>query len=191
MELRQALLERRSVRRYRSDPISTRDLEEILEAALAAPSGTNLQNWYYVVIQSPDVLDELKQIMVQVAEGVRPELEARFARHPEQVGRTNQFLTTLGGAPVCVLAFLLRPDYPQRIVAFQSVAASLENLALAAWGKGIGSCWMTAPLVAGCGPALQGRFAPDKGEFVAAMTLGYPDSVPKMPPRRDGRYTIL
>ena len=31
----------------------------------------------------------------------------------------------------------------------------------------------------------------DKGEFVAAVTLGYPDQQPKMPPRRDGRYLIV
>ena len=43
----------------------------------------------------------------------------------------------------------------------------------------------------GFGPALQERFAPDKGEFVAMVTLGYPDQAPKMPPRRDGRYTIV
>ena len=30
-----------------------------------------------------------------------------------------------------------------------------------------------------------------KGEFVAMVTLGYPDQAPKMPPRRDGRYTIV
>ena len=43
----------------------------------------------------------------------------------------------------------------------------------------------------GFGPAFQRRFAPDKGEFVAMITLGYPDQEPKLPPRREGRYTIL
>ena len=70
-------------------------------------------------------------------------------------------------------------------------AMALENLLLAAWDKGIGSCWLSAPQRMGFGPALQERFAPDKGEFVAMVTLGYPDQAPKMPPRRDGRYTIV
>ena len=73
----------------------------------------------------------------------------------------------------------------------QSVSAAIENVLLAAWDKGIGSCWLSAPQRMGFGPAFQARFAPDKGEFVAAITLGYPDQQPKMPPRREGRYTIV
>ena len=70
-------------------------------------------------------------------------------------------------------------------------ATAIENVLLAAWAKGIGSCWLSAPQRMGFGPAFQRRFAPDKGEFVAAVTLGYPDQQPKMPPRRDGRYLIV
>ena len=111
--------------------------------------------------------------------------------HPEQIGITNRFLSTLGGAPVCLLVFMLKPDYPDRDGAMQSVSAAIENVLLAAWAKGIGSCWLSAPQRMGFGPAFQRRFAPDKGEFVAAVTLGYPDQQPKMPPRRDGRYLIV
>ena len=85
----------------------------------------------------------------------------------------------------------LKPDYPDRDGAMQSVSAAIENVLLAAWAKGIGSCWLCAPQRMGFGPAFQRRFAPDKGEFVAAVTLGYPDQQPKMPPRRDGRYLIV
>ena len=55
----------------------------------------------------------------------------------------------------------------------------IRNLLLAAWDKGIGSCWLSAPQRMGFGPALQECFAPDKGEFVAMVTLGYPDQAPK------------
>ena len=42
METREALLGRRSIRRYKSDPISPSDLKEILEAGMYAPSAINL-----------------------------------------------------------------------------------------------------------------------------------------------------
>ena len=92
---------------------------------------------------------------------------------------------------MCLLVFMLKPDYPDRDGAMQSVSAAIENVLLAAWAKGIGSCWLSAPQRMGFGPAFQRRFAPDKGEFVAAVTLGYPDQQPKMPPRRAGRYLIV
>ena len=191
METREALLGRRSIRRYKPDPISPSDLKEILEAGMYAPSAINLQHWYFVAVQDPKALEEIKSVMGGVVEKFQPVLEERFSRNPEQVGITNRFLSTLGGAPVCVLVFLLKPDYPDRDGAMQSVSAAIENLLLAAWDKGIGSCWLSAPQRMGFGPALQARFAPDKGEFVAMVTLGWPDQQPKVPPRREGRYTIV
>ena len=191
METREALLGRRSIRRYKPDPISPSDLKKILEAGMYAPSAINLQHWYFVAVQDPKALAEIKAVMGGVVEKFQPVLEERFSRNPEQVGITNRFLSTLGGAPVCVLVFLLKPDYPDRDGAMQSVSAAIENLLLAAWDKGIGSCWLSAPQRMGFGPALQARFAPDKGEFVAMVTLGYPDQEPKAPPRREGRYTIV
>jgi nitroreductase len=191
METRQALLTRRSIRRYRPDPIPEQDLQEILEAGLYAPSGINLQPWYFVAVQSQEALDEVKELMGGVVERFRPVLKERFQRHPEQVGITSRFLTSLGGAPVCLLAFFYKPEYPSRDGTMQSVAAAIENMLLAAWDKGIGSCWMTAPQQMGFGPELQRRFAPDKGEFIAMVTLGYPEGEAELPPRRDGRYTIV
>ena len=191
MNTMEALLTRRSIRRYKPDPIPEEALKEILEAGLAAPSAINLQHWYFVAVQNPQALDEVRAVMGGVAEKFQPVLAERFSRHPEQIGITNRFLTTLGGAPVCVLVFLRKPDYPDRDGAMQSVSAAIENLLLAAWDRGVGSCWLSAPQRMGFGPALQERFAPDKGEFVAMVTLGYPDQAPKTPPRRDGRYTIV
>ena len=191
MNTREALLTRRSIRRYQSTPIPEEDLREILEAGLYAPSAINLQHWYFVAVQDPAAMEEVRGIMDGVVEKFTPVLEQRFARNPEQIGITNRFLSTLGGAPVCVLVFMLKPDYPDRDGAMQSVSAAIENVLLAAWDKGIGSCWLSAPQRMGFGPVFQERFAPDKGEFVAAITLGYPDQEGKLPPRRDGRYTIV
>ena len=134
MEAREALLTRRSIRRYKPDPISEEDLKEILEAGLSAPSAVNMQHWYFVAVQSPEALDEVKAVMGGVAEKFQPVLAERFSRNPEQIGITNRFLTTLGGAPVCVLAFFLKPDYPDLDGAMQSVSAALETCC---WRRGI------------------------------------------------------
>ena len=192
METREALAGRRSVRLYRKDlPVSQEDLTAILDSACMAPSAINLQHWYFVVLRSEEAMSDFKAIMRRVSDKFHPILKDRFAKNPETIRDTETFLSSLGGAPVCILAFFLKNDYPDRDGAMQSVSAAIENVLLAAWDKGIGSCWLSAPQRMGFGPAFQERFAPDKGEFVAAITLGYPDQQPKMPPRREGRYTIV
>ena len=65
-----------------------------------------MQHWYFVAVQDPAALEEVKAIMGGVVEKFQPVLEERFSRHPEQIGITNRFLSTLGGAPVCLLVFM-------------------------------------------------------------------------------------
>lgn len=191
MDAMEMLLSRRSIRNYQDTPIPREELETILRAATYAPSAVNLQHWYFVVVQGEAHMAALREIMGRVMGKFRPVLEKRFAGHPREVARTTGFMNTLGGAPACVLAFFLKDDYPDRDGAMQSVSAAVENLLLAAWARGLGSCWMSAPQRMGFGEELREKYAADKGEFVAAITLGYPAEEGKCPPRREGRYTIL
>lgn len=192
MEFKDLVLTRRSVRSYQPKPIEEEKLQQILEAGLYAPSAVNFQPWYYAVIKSPTAMKKLATVMSQAAKTMRPALEERFAKHPAVVEETTHFIDKLGGAPVCILAFQHKPEYsktPGTIV--QSVAAGIENILLAAWDLGIGSCWLTAPLEAGVDELLRQEFAPDKGSLVALITLGYPEKIGKAPVRKEGRYDIL
>ncbi|MEG0755667.1 MAG: nitroreductase family protein [Oscillospiraceae bacterium] len=191
METIEALLGRRSVRKYKDTAVSEGDLAAILEAACYAPSAINMQHWYFVAVRNPGKLEQLREMMGRVTRRFQPTLEARFPTRPDTVAETESFLSTLGHAQVCILAFFLKDDYPDRDGAMQSVSAALQNLQLAAWDKGLGTCWISAPQRMGFGEELREQFAPDKGEFVAAVTLGYADQTPKLPPRRDGRYVIV
>lgn len=192
METREAILSRRSIRSYTDRPICREDLEEILDAGMYAPSAVNFQPWYFVAIQSPKDMSKLLQIMEQVSQKIRPALEERFSKHPEVVDETSRFIRQMGGAPVCILAFQYKPDYPKtESTIVQSIGAAIENMLLAATAKGIGSCWLTAPVETGMGPEFRDAFAPGAGDMTALLTLGYPANIPKAPARKDGRYAIL
>ncbi len=61
-ELTMALLKaRRSIRRYRPDPVPEEMLEQILEAGRCAPSASNRQPWSFVVVRDPQVLQQVAQ----------------------------------------------------------------------------------------------------------------------------------
>jgi nitroreductase len=53
-ETLETLWKRRSIRKYKSDPIPEKDLNLILEAARRAPTGSNRQKWHMIVITDPD-----------------------------------------------------------------------------------------------------------------------------------------
>lgn len=191
METKEAIFGRRSVRKYTDEPVSDEDLKEIIDAALAAPSGINLQPWYFVVVKSEEKLRELSEITGQVFGKFKPVLDKRFERNPEAIEETKDFLNSMGGAKVCILVFLLKPDYEDFTTVVEGTSAAIQNLCLMAYDKGLATCWLTAALRVGLGEELRKKFAPDKGDYLAMVTLGHPAVSPKMPPRREGRYEII
>ena len=54
MELYDALLTTRAMRRYRDEPVTDDEIEHCLRAAQQAPSGGNLQPWQYLVVTDPE-----------------------------------------------------------------------------------------------------------------------------------------
>ncbi|MEN6462537.1 MAG: nitroreductase family protein [Syntrophomonas sp.] len=191
METRDSIIGRRSVRRYTDQSISDADLQDIITAGLYAPSAVDLQPWYFVVVRSPERLEELREFMSVVYDKTEPVLLKRFANHPAIVAETKVFLKSLGGSQCCILAFLYKQDYPDKRVVIQSTSAAIQNMLLSAYDKGIGSCWMTAALSAGMDEDLRLQYAPEHGDFIAAITLGYPSYIPKAPRRKEGRYEII
>ena len=190
MNVMQAILERRSVRKYENRPIPDEIIRELLEAAVWAPSGTNMQPWYFVAVRSRNHIDKLLDIMQGVSKSFAPVLDERFAKFPEVKRDTLTFIESLGGAPVVILAFLLH-DYPaeNRFPLEQSIAAAIQNLLLAAHSKDIKSCWLTAPTL--CAPQIEAAFGQGKGPFMGMATLGYGEQPARGPARKDDRFEII
>jgi len=190
MNIHEALRERRSIRKFKSTPVSEQDLLDIMEAGVYAPSGVNNQPWYYIAIKNPDDMQALKTLMHETVQRFRPNLEKRFSRNPETIVETESFIGSLGGAPACILVFMLKPEYNGQVSPLQAVSAGIQNMLLEIHAKGLGACWMTAPLEAGIAPEIHKLFAPDKGEMVAMIPVGYPDQTRTAPKRREGRFEI-
>ncbi len=192
MELKEAIYGRRSIRKYKSDPVSDQDIKEILEAGMMAPSAVNQQPWYFVVVKSQEKIDEIVSVMSGASDKLVPSLKERFPNHPEVVEDTRKFVGMLGNAPLCILVFLHKPHYVKKeSTMIQSVAAAIQNMLLTAYARGLGSCWLTAPLEAGADNILKERFAPDKGDMIALLTFGYAEIEPRAPRRKTDRYEII
>ncbi len=190
MELMEAIKGRRSIRKFTDEPVPRETLEKLLEAATWAPSGQNLQPWYFVALTQKDDLSFVFSELGHTAFSHRKQLEDRFKNNPEIVEETMEFMSTMGGATTMVLAFLHKPNYSEENLpsCVESVAAAMQNLCLAAYEQGVASCWVEA--VTRAGDALQKRFAPDKGKLIGAIVLGYAACEARPIKRKAGRYEI-
>lgn len=147
------LLDRRSVRRYRPEPIPPDLIDQLLTVASWAPSAHNRQPWRFAVIQNPQTRHDLATAMGQK---LRADLQADQIAETiiaQDTGRSYQRLTT---APLLILLCLSMADMdsypdPQRqqqewTMTVQSVAMAGQNLLLAAHVLGLAGCWLCAPL---------------------------------------------
>jgi F420 biosynthesis protein FbiB-like protein len=171
---------RRSIRRYQDRPITSALVQDILEAAIWAPSAHNRQPWRFCVVTEPAAREELSHLMGQVW---RRDLAADGADADTIARRVAISHARLTGAPVIVVPCLsmedmdvypdLRRNHAEWLMAVQSVALATQNLLLAAHAAGLGACWLCAALFV---PDLvrQVLELPEHWQPQALITLGYP-----------------
>ena len=62
MDVTKAIVSRRSIRKYTTEPVSDEDIEALLNAAMHAPSAVNEQPWHFVVVKDRETLAAIPQI---------------------------------------------------------------------------------------------------------------------------------
>lgn len=151
MDALQAIRTRRSVRRYRPDPVPAELVRTLLEAAMLAPSAANQQAWHFVMIDERDLLDRIP----------------RF--HP--------YCPFIRQAP---LAVAVCGDLSRERLggAFwvQDCSAATQNLLLAAHGLGLGGCWLAVyPIEERIQGLRQLLNLPEHLIPLNVVSLGYPE----------------
>lgn len=116
MNVLEAILSRRSVRKYNDKPLLFEELEDLVRYAMYAPSAVNKQPWHFIIIDDRKVLEEIMNF------------------HPHA--------NMLAGAAAAVL--ICGDDELAHTPAYWPVdcSAATENLLLAVHGKGLGAVWL-------------------------------------------------
>ena len=171
---------RRSIRRYTDRPVSQEVIDQLLQAATCAPSAHNRQPWRFAVISSPIVKAQLADRMGERLKADRLRAADRVEEIDRDVQRSRDRLNVAPIVIVVCMSTIDLIDHYGRLMAIQSVAASIENLLVAAHEAGLGACWMAAPLY--CPDVVRAVLQlPDDWDAQALITVGYPadESQPK------------
>jgi nitroreductase len=111
-----AILERRSIRKYTDEPISDKNLKELLQAAMAAPSAGNQQSWEFIIVEDKKILNEITKI------------------HP--------YSQMLKNAPLAIVVCADLDKETNKGYWVQDCAAATENILIAAQYKRLGAVWL-------------------------------------------------
>ncbi|MCK4363525.1 MAG: nitroreductase family protein [Candidatus Aminicenantes bacterium] len=160
MKVLDVIQKRRSVRKYKEDPIPEKDLMRVLEAARLAPSGKNFQPWKFIIVKDK----ALKEKLAQASAG--------------------QFF--MAEAPIIIVGC----GFPDNCYAHMGrymkswsvdVTIALEHLILQAQEEGLGTCWIGSFEEKEVKTILN---IPENVKVLALTPLGYPDEIPRFRGRK-------
>jgi coenzyme F420-0:L-glutamate ligase / coenzyme F420-1:gamma-L-glutamate ligase len=177
--------ERRSVRKYKDQPVERGVVETLLAAANWAPSAHNRQPWRFVVIESQATKEQLARAM---GERLRADLQADGLPAEAIDLDVNRSYKRITGAPLLVLiclSMLEMDSYPddrrsskEYMLGVQSVALAAQNFMLAAHDAGLATGWLSAPMF--CPEVVRDALGlPRNWESQALLMLGYADEAPE------------
>lgn len=156
MELIQALEGRRSVRKFKQEPVPLEIIQEVIRAGSCAPKPSNRQQWEILVVNNKQVIERLVK-------------EAGSQEH-------------VMAAPTLLVIVVDMEFNKEHWSNIQATAAACQNMQLRAFDIGYGSCVMAG---FGDGKIIKNILEiPDPWEVTCFMMLGKPDEAPSTPPKK-------
>lgn len=125
MNVYEAAIKRRTIRKFLQKPIPMEILVKLLNAARLAPSAGNLQPCEYILVTDKSLLDSVFSTL-------------KWARYIAPEGAPKE-----GERPVAYVVVLVNTKKASEGGEIDC-AAAIENIVLTAWEEGIGSCWIAS-----------------------------------------------
>jgi coenzyme F420-0:L-glutamate ligase/coenzyme F420-1:gamma-L-glutamate ligase len=193
------MLSRRSIRKFLPKMPERALLEQLIAAAVTAPSASNKQPWRFLVVTSPDVKSRMAAAVSAAVDRVAVRIEPQFE---EAFRAYGDYFTRFESAPVVIVPLYrpltllssmvgegLSPEDQKNIACMEqqsgivSVSLAMENILLMAHDIGLGASGLTGPLIAM--NALRELLAvPGGWDIVALIAVGFPDEQPSAPARK-------
>lgn len=202
MELIKTIQSRRSIRKFKADPIPDENIVELIESGRLAPSGSNLQPTRYVIIKSEEArakfaectpLPFVTQAPLIIACCIDKSVMASAEKRMKELVQSNAFEDTpLIGTSTDSEAYIKRRRNmnEESLKAYLSLNATiaLEHIALRAVDLGLGSCWV---MMFDQEKAKKILELDERYDVVALLPIGYPDQSPPQRPRLELNELII
>jgi nitroreductase len=178
MDINEAISGRRAVREYSAEPVDQPTIRRLIDAAVLAPSAVNQQPWTFTVVRDQKVLDRVSR-----------EAKSHMLATLPDGSQADHFRPMLSDPDFHIFyhapAMIVVSAVGQGPWIVEDCALAAENLMLAAFAAGLGSCWIgfaQAFLNTPDGKKLLGLSAASVA--IAPIIVGHPKTVPPPVARR-------
>jgi len=202
--IEQLLRERRSVRRFKPDPVPEALVQRLIEGAICAPSASNKQPWKFLLVEQRGLIEQLagavRASTTLVAHHIPASSQAAFERYGDYFTRFELAPLVIVPIykPLTLLSNLTSDDLPaqeraaiaqlERDSGLIGTSLALGHLLLVAHELGLGASGMTGPLLARS-ELKRLLEVPPAWDIVALVPIGFPDEVP-VPTERKSAHLV-
>ena len=201
-EVKELIQNRRSIRKYEEKQVSREDIIEIMDCARYAPSDTNSQTWDFLILTDQE---KIKKIEDMTWEALHEKAEEANKNGKEKEAKLllrsfGPYATAFSNAPVLIicLATPYQSKFKEKIFdpinlvdekvweeeGIKSSCLAAQNLMLAAYAKGLGTCPMTGPVLLAQDKIRGYLNIPAQKQINMVIALGYPHEQPKKMARK-------
>ncbi len=187
-ELLKAIKQRRSVRAYESKKVPKEIINTIIEAGNNAPSGMNSQPWRFVVVEDDALHKKLIETTVPNAKKILEHVKTSNPERYELIMKRYEELEDPIYYDAPAIVFVVgRGPY-----ADLSCPLACENMMLAAYSLGLGSCWVQfGSLVTDNEEIVKALELKEDEKIFGPIIMGYPRAVPEPPEKKGPEITWL
>ena len=174
MDVIEAIHSRRSVKKFKSEPVRRDLIEKLLEAAVQAPNHYKVRPWRFVILEGP-ARERLGDVMADIFHRKFPDVK------PEALDKERAKPLR---APLLIAVGVDQPTEPKvlEIENICAAAAACENILLAAQAFGLGGHWRTGEAARDLEIKKFLGFSADQ-HLIAFLYIGYPEFIPEPYPR--------
>ncbi|MCY8496161.1 nitroreductase [Bacillus atrophaeus] len=172
--IRDIIRNRRSIRKFKAEPVASDIMLEMLDSAVYAPNHRLTEPWRFIYVSSETGKKNLANQYISFFKRTKPDLTEE---------KVQNVKNTLSGVPGFLLV-VCKVDENERAKDddFAAVSCLIQNLQLLAWEKGIGMVWKSGPIL--YDKEMHRAFGlKDDERFAAIIQTGYPDEMPKVKDR--------
>jgi len=179
MDLNEAITGRRAVREYKEEAVGERTIHRLIDAAVHAPSAVNQQPWTFTVLRDQGVLDRISGDAKSHMLATMP--ATPHSDHLRSMLDDPKF-HIFYHAPVLILISAIA-EGPWVV---EDCALAAENLMLAAYAAGLGTCWIGfAQSFFNTSDGKNMLGLPAAWVSVAPIIVGHPKGTPPPVPRKE------
>ncbi len=177
--IEQAIMNRRSIKRFKKDAIDPEIIVALLNVAKWAPNHKLTEPWRFQLYVGAG-----KERFIEAYLGAQPKVDGKLT---EKARLNAQYYRDIPAHLIVIMPE--DPRQKQWDEDYGAVSALIQNFQLAAWERGIGMIWRTNDYI--YQPAFREALGVKPGEkIVGTLMLGYPEHVPAPVERADIRERI-